>query len=426
MKITISLAWDKILRTITHYGTIALIILLVWGCAAVPKLKEGSEGSYLRLPFVRVLLQNTSGEIVVSGKGSFSVECLKGRKSYVYYSSQPVEFRRSGDGLVVKMGNNQLGDTYDEVLLTPRSGHNFLKAFGQRYRGMLRVLPYGNNLRLINIVHVDDYLKGVVPLEIGFIGEPELEAIKAQAVAARTYSISHLEQYPKEPYDLKSDVSDQVYKGVDVENDLVSKAVEATRGSVMKFHDELINAYYHSTCGGSTDDIDEVWDRKAEPYLRAVSDSGFCGWSKYSQWNESYSVKQIALRLGEYLSAERGREIRIERVDDIEITGLTAGGRVAEMVVTTDRGTFNFGKDKVRWVFTRSSNPEMILQSAWFRLQKNVDAQGRLTRVDFVGRGYGHGVGMCQTGAIGMSRAGRDYESILKYYYLHIELVRLY
>jgi stage II sporulation protein D len=310
--------------------------------------------------------------------------------------------------------------------LTPRSQHNYLKAFNQRFRGMFRILPYGGNLRLINVVHVDDYLKGVVPLEIGFIGEPEMEAIKAQAVAARTYSISHLEQYPKEPYDLNADVSDQVYRGVDVENDLVSRAVDATRGVVMKFHDELINAYYHSTCGGSTDDIDEVWDRKAEPYLRAVPDSGFCDWSKYSEWRESYSVRQIALRLEEYLSAERGKVIRIERVDDMEITGFTAGGRVANMVVTTDRGTFNFGKDKIRWVFTRSSNPELILQSAKFKIRKQTDSKGRLTRIDFVGAGYGHGVGMCQTGAIGMSRAGREYETILKHYYLHVDLVRLY
>jgi len=426
MTITISALWDKVIRHIAHYGTIALIILMVWGCAAVPTLKEGSEGSYLRLPFVRVLLQNTSSDIIVSSKGSFSIECMKAGKSYVYYSSQPVEFSQSRGGIIIKMGKTPLGDSYDEVLLTPRSGNNYLKAFNQRFRGMFRILPYGNNLRLINIVHVDDYLKGVVPLEIGFIGEPETEAIKAQAVAARTYSISHLEQYPKEPFDLKCDVSDQVYKGVDTENDLVNKAIDATRGTVMKFHDELINAYYHSTCGGSTDDIDEVWDRKAEPYLRAVPDSGFCGWSKYADWRESYTVRQIALRLEEYLSAERGKVIRIGSIEDMEITGLTAGGRVANMIVTTDRGTFNFGKDKIRWVFTRSSNPEMILQSARFRIQKQTDNKGRLTRVDFIGQGYGHGVGMCQTGAIGMSRAGRDYETILKHYYLHVDLVRLY
>ncbi len=426
MKFTMSSLWDKVIRHMAHYGTIVLIILLVWGCAAVPTLKEGSEGSYLRLPFVRVLLQNTSRDIVVSSKGSFSIECMKGGKSFVYYSSQPAEFSQSRNGIVIKMGETPLGDTYDEVLLTPRTTHNYLKAFDQRFRGMMRILPYGNNLRLINVVHVDDYLKGVVPLEIGFIGEPELEAIKAQAVAARTYSISHLNQYSKEPYDLKADVSDQVYRGVDVEDALVNKAVDETRGIVMKFHDELINAYYFSTCGGSTDDIDEVWDRKSEPYLRAAPDSGYCDWSKYSDWRESYSVKQIILRLQEYLSAERGKVIRIDRIDDMDINGFTAGGRVADLIVTTDKGTFNFGKDKIRWVFTRSSNPEMILQSAKFRLEKQTDSNGRLTRVDFVGHGYGHGVGMCQTGAIGMSRAGRKYDAILKHYYLHINLAQLY
>lgn len=426
MKTNITSHWDKLIHFTIRYGSIALFILLVWGCAAVPNLKEGSEGTYLRLPFVRVLLHNSSNEITVSSKGSFSIECIRGGKSYVYYSSQPVTFSQARKRVAVKMGRSFLEDSYDEILVTPRSGKEYLKTHNQRYRGMFRVVPYGNNVRLVNVVHVDDYLKGVVPMEIGFVGEPEIEAIKAQAVAARTYAISHLEQYHNEPYDLKADVSDQVYRGVDSEKSLVSKAIEATRGIVMKFHDELINAYYHSTCGGMTDDIDEVWDRKPEPYLRAVSDSGQCGWSKYYHWRESYSAKQIKLRLEEYFSAERGKVIRLGDIKTMNITGWTAGGRVASMDISTDRGDFRVGKDKIRWVFTRSSNPELILQSARFKISPQYEPTGNLKRVDFLGQGYGHGVGMCQVGAIGMSRDGRSYDTILKHYYSNIDLAKLY
>ena len=412
-----------------HYfaciGTIALLIIIVWGCA-VPGLKEGSEGTYMRLPFVRVFLDGGRPEYTVDSKGSFSVECIRGDKSMVYYSTRAVMVRQNQGNLTVWLGKNRLDGEYDEVLFTPRSEKHFLSFGGRRYRGVIRVLPHGRNLRLINVIHLDEYLKGVVPSEIGFTGQAELEAIKAQTVAARTYAMAHLDQYPGEPFDLRSDVADQIYYGVSVEKEIVSKAIDATRGIVLKYNDRLINAYYHSTCGGTTDDVDEVWDKKSEPYLRAVPDSGFCSWSKYYSWKESYTVKQLKLRLEEYLSSERGRVVRIGRIIDMEITGRTAGGRVAQMQIETTEGPIATGKDKIRWVFTRSSNPEMILQSAAFEIEKSFDSGGHLTRVDFIGHGYGHGVGMCQCGAIGMSRAGRKYEEILKHYYRNVELVKLY
>lgn len=415
-----------VIRYSARLGTLLLLFLLIWGCAAVPHLEEGTEGTYLRLPFVRVLVDGGRSSMDITAPGQFSVECMRGGKSYVYYASRSVTVRADQRQLSVATSAGKIGDHFDEVLITPRSDKQHLTYLGHRYRGVFRILPYNRNLRLINVVHMNDYLKGVVPPEIGFTKEAELEAIKAQAVAARTYSMSHLSQYPDEPYDLKSDVSDQVYHGVEVENPVVSRAVEATRGYVLKYQDKLINAYYHSTCGGHTDDIDEVWDKKSEPYLRAVPDSGFCSWSKYYTWRESYTVKQLKLRLEEYLSSERGRVVRIDRILDINIVGRTAGGRVARMKIETTDGAYTVGGDKIRWVFTRSSNPEMILQSAGFELEKAYDRDRNLIQVDFVGGGYGHGVGMCQCGAIGMARSGRTYEQILTHYYRNVDLVRLY
>jgi len=417
---------SHLIRYTARFGTLLLLFLLIWGCAAVPRLEEGTGGTYLRLPFVRVLIDNGKSTMSITAPGQFSVECLRGGKSYVYYASRSVTIRADAGRVSVATSSGKIGDRFDEVLLTPRSDKQHLSYIGHRYRGVFRVIPHNRNLRLINVVHMDDYLKGVVPPEIGFTKEAELEAIKAQAVAARTYSMSHLSQYIDEPYDLKSDVSDQVYHGVEVENAVVSRAVEATRGYVLKYRDELINAYYHSTCGGYTDDVDEVWDKKSTPYLRAVPDSGFCSWSKYYTWKESYSVKQLKLRLEEYLSSERGRVVRLGKIVDMNIVGRTAGGRVARMKIETSDGSYTVGSDKIRWVFTRSSNPELILQSARFDLKKTYDGSRRLTRVDFIGGGYGHGVGMCQCGAIGMARAGRAYEQILKHYYRNVDLVKLY
>ena len=407
--------------------TVALIVtVIIWGCTAVPQLIEGSEANFVRLPFVRVLLQNDIPEITVSGNGTFSLECLQRDKSFVYYSSQPVTIMLERGLLTVTMRRDRLEGRFDEVIITPRNGNGFLSYQSQNYRGMFRILPHGVNLRLINVLHMDDYLKGVVPPEIGKVTEAELEAIKAQAVAARTYSMRYLGQYAGEPYDMRSDVSDQLYHGADVENELISRAVDDTRGIVIKYEDNLINAYYHSTCGGYTDDIEEVWDKPAAPYLKAVDDSGICNWSGYFHWKESFTAQQLKMRLEQFLSAERGREIQMGDILDIKVTSRTTGGRVAGLVVKTAERNYTFGKDRVRWVFKRSSNPEMILQSARFDVITEHDTAGRLTRAELIGGGYGHGVGMCQCGALGMARKGIKFDQILPFYYNNTRLVKLY
>jgi len=422
----LSISWKNIVRLTIKLSAVLLLILIIWGCGAVPGLHEGTEANYIRLPFVRILLENGTREMIIGGGKSFSVECIRNDKSYVYYSSQPITIRQTSGGLSVWMRNVKLDENFSEVLVMPRHRDDYLSIDDNRYRGIFRIIPHGVNLRLINVVHMDDYLKGVVPPELGLVDEPEFEAIKAQAVAARTYAMSHLSQYPDEPYDMKSDVSDQVYLGLKVEKSLISRAIDQTRGYVIKYKDNLINAYYHSTCGGSTDDIDEVWNKTGEPYLRAVKDDDYCSWSKYSNWRESYSAKQLKMRIEFFLSAERGREVTIGDIKDVIVKSHTTGGRIAEMTIRTDRGDYTFGKDKIRWVLMRSSNPELILPSAAFDVNLERDSQGELTKIDFIGHGYGHGVGMCQCGAIGMSRAGKKYEEIISHYYSNVTLAKLY
>ena len=416
----------NIIRQLLRLIIGAFVILLVWGCAAVPRLKEGSEAAIVRLPFARVLIENDSPEITITGIGPFAVECLRGEKSYVYHSTQPITVHRENGILAVYSKKTRIDGEFEQVLISPRGKKGFLKYHEQRYRGMFRIVPHGVNLRLINVVHIDDYLKGVVPPEMGKVGEPEFESIKAQAVAARTYSLKRLSQYPGEPYDLKSDVTDQLYNGAEVENPLISDAIDKTRGLVIKYEDSLITAYYHSTCGGHTDDIEEVWDKPSAPYLKTVDDSAACSWSKYYHWTESYTPEQLKMRIEQFLSSERGREISINDITDISILRRTAGGRVAELIIKTGNQEYSFGKDKIRWVFKRSSNADLILPSARFDLNIARNQSGRIIQIDFSGGGYGHGVGMCQCGAIGMARNGKKFDQILARYYKDTRLVKLY
>ncbi len=413
-------------RWLVRPAAVILLILIVWGCGAVPELKEGSEAAFVRLPFVRILLDDNSKSITVTSGSHFSLECTKNDKSMVYQASQPITLRQEDGKISVRADRDIIDAGFSDVVVIPRSNKGFISYRGRRYRGMFKIITRGSNLRLINIVHMDDYLKGVVPPEIGFVGEEEFEAIKAQAVAARTYSMSHLSQYPGEPFDMKSDISDQVYNGIEAEEQIVSRAIDETSGYVAEYHGEFINAYYHSTCGGSTDDIDAVWDKPPEPYLRAVQDSGYCSWSKYYKWEESYTAQQLKIMIEQFLSAERGRVVDIGDIIDLQVKSSTAGGRIAELLVETSLGNYSFKGDRIRWVIKRSSNPEMILQGARFKINATHDASGKLVRADLEGQGYGHGVGMCQCGALGMARNGWKYKNILTFYYRGIEIVKLY
>jgi len=419
----------RFLKYFIHLGTIILLFVIVWGCGVKPTLKEGTEGIYVRLPFVRILLDNSQKSVKLNSTTAFSMECLRGDQSYVYHGSKPITVVNDNGKLSIWMDRNKVGDNYTELLMAPRGNRGLVEYNKTKYRGMFRVITQGRKLQLINVVHMDDYLKGVVPPEIGFFKEDLFEAIKAQSVAARTYAMSHIDQFPGEEFDMRADVSDQVYHGVNVERDIVSQAIEETRGFVMKYRGELINAYYHSTCGGYTDDIEEVWDKRDMPYLRAVPDSGYCSWSKYYNWDESYTHDQLKLMIEQYLSSERGRTIRIGRIEDIYVVSTTNGGRVAELVVKTKDREYRFGRDKIRWVFKRGSNPELILESARFKVnlkRGGRDGTGKIEKITLTGGGYGHGVGMCQCGAIGMSRAGKDFQDILKTYYSSIDIVKMY
>ncbi len=406
-----------------------LMIMLVWGCGRVPKLSDVAPPSS-RLPFVRVLLDHGSRRHVLTGidNTQMAIHCYKGKKRFSYYSRKPVIVAAEGDRLAL-YGHNQSNLDYniDRILISARGNKPVVSVNGDKYRGLVELVAISGQLRLVNVVYMEDYLKGVVPLEIGPTPEEQFEAIKAQAVAARTYSMSHLGQYGDESgYDLKTDIGDQVYKGVAVEQKLINKAIEATRGEVIVYRDDMINAYYHSTCGGATDDIEDVWDKDPAPYLRSVRDNDACRISKYFTWTERFSGDQLIMRLERYLAQSRGREVRLGKLLDIRILDRTPGGRTAAITFETSQGRFTFEKEEVRWVVRRSDDPDAILRSANFDLDIDRAADSSVLVVIFNGRGYGHGVGMCQMGARGLAQNGVTYDSILSLYYQGTRLKRLY
>jgi peptidoglycan hydrolase-like amidase len=160
---------------------------------------------------------------------------------------------------------------HDRVVLEPARGGQPLKVEGTPYRGTLEVrVDRGGRLRVINLVDMEDYLKGVVPNEMGPGVYPELEALKAQAVAARTYIVANLGQFSDNGYDVCDSAQCQVYKGQGTEHPLSTQAVDQTRGLVLTFEGRPINALYTSTCGGHTEDGNLIFPEEKGGYLKGV------------------------------------------------------------------------------------------------------------------------------------------------------------
>jgi len=207
----------------------------------------------------------------------------------------------------------------------------------------------------------------------------------------------------------------------------VKKAVRQTKGEVLRFGGNLIDAYYHSTCGGSTDDIAQVWGRPPQPYLVAADDDTFCRWSKYSTWTEIWDSATLKKNLATFLVSDSTAPFSsFDRIIALRTEGKTAGGRVRRLVVTTDRGTWEIPADRIRWALGRPSTGGPVLESARFEIRPEFDGSGNLIRLTAQGGGYGHGVGICQCGMIGRARAGQTYRQILTHYYPGVTIEKTY
>jgi stage II sporulation protein D len=318
----------------------------------------------------------------------------------------------------------------DALVLTP--GGAPLRANGRPYRGAISVTPAGTRtVRIVNHVEIEDYLLGVVPAEIGHRAESEIEAVKAQAVAARTYALAALGQYGAAGFDLFATAQDQVYAGVAGEDSVAARAVRETAGLVLLSRGELARAYYSSTCGGRTAAVTEVWDKPPAPYLRGGADrsarrgseAAFCAASPYFAWTEEWD----APALDRTLAAHLHEEVELGGKPAGHLTGIkviTRGrsGRVVDLELRTTTGRHVVSGDRIRWVLRRDAQGDPILRSTLIRVDRVERKAGRVRRLVISGRGNGHGVGMCQTGAIGMAEIGYSFRDILRHYYRSVDV----
>ncbi len=263
----------------------------------------------------------------------------------------------------------------------------YFRLDGRAYRGGVRLLAQGGRLLVVNLVLLEDYLLGVLPAEMPE-GFPQ-EALKAQAVVARTFAVNRLN--PRAAYDLCASEICQVYLGLGVETPKHTEAVRATRGKVLSYQGRAISALYHADSGGMTAGSEEVF-QKALPYLRPRPDPYARG--PKGQWRLSVSPERAAAAL-----RAMGRTPQAGSLGDSPVVlERSASGRVW----------------RLRLLGVEVQGPEAQ------RLVRNLGLPSAL--VEFrgwqaEGRGAGHGVGLSQWGAKGMAEAGYGYREILGHYF---------
>lgn len=377
-------------------------------------------------PTVRVGVAIDRQVVLISSSGELLLEDPRtGEELGRIPADGTLEARAEGSTLRLEADTSELPAGLAVVRVIPGDGDGPLRIDGAPYRGSaeVRVVP-GGRVSAINQLALEEYLLGVVPLEIGPRGPDELAAVEAQAVAARTYAVAQLGGQGEMGFDLFGSVEDQAYGGMEVEREESTEAVRRTAGMILMYEGRPIRAYYHSTCGGRTAAVEEVLDREGAPYLKSVSDrapdgSFYCEASPRFRWDQAYSPAELDSVARDGVALVFGLPPDgLGPVERLEVVSRTPSGRVEELAFEGPGMEMVLSRLEIRLALRQDGR---ILNSTDFDVIPGADGL-----VELSGRGYGHGAGMCQWGAIGRARAGQTYDQILRTYYPGAELVAAY
>ena len=291
-----------------------------------------------------------------------------------------------------------------ETRLVPISGGR-IKVGPNYYRGalILRLDP-GQTITVVEEANVEEYLEGILPHEM----DPNwpLEALKTQAVVARTFTYANMGKFRKDGFDLTADTRSQVYKGMTGVNENVRAAVRQTRGEVLGWKGKLLRVYYHACCGGATTDAGAAWGTEGEVPrpLRGVRDP-WCATSPHMKWIVYFAWADLTAAISE-------RKMLESPLKSLRIGARDAAGYVRTFLAKTKNETIEVKASELRGSLGAGEMKSVRIKSV------NILKKG----VEFLGGGSGHGVGLCQWGARLQAEKGRNYGQILKFYFPGSEL----
>jgi len=377
---------------------------------------------------VRVGLGLPQGEVSIGGADGLLLSAPDGGGLTVLQAGTTAIIEGNGTTVRATVGGvrTPAGTAF---AIRPLDTLGFVRVNGRDYRGSVLVTATPAGVLAVNLLSLEGYVAGVVNAEMGRRPPGDSQAVHAQAVISRTVAMRALGRYRVRGYDVISTVSDQAYGGVTTETPMGWAAVRATRGEVLTFGGAVIEAFFHSTCGGRTEAVDEVFSGAAQPYLRSVPDrspagDAYCSLSPRFRWREELTAERLTRVLRENARLMGVAPETIGAPADLQVAARTPSGRASELVLTgAGRPLPIAGQQVIRQVLRGSDGG--WLRSTQFSIQASRGG-GRIVRVVLDGGGNGHGVGMCQWGAVGRARAGARYPEILSAYFPGTELRRLY
>lgn len=360
---------------------------------------------------IRVLLNEIKDEMTISIDDVIYIS--DGTKRFAQINSEnQILFTSTNTNLQLRI--------YDKIFyadtfyLNASNDDKIIRINGRRYRGRIKIFSSDSFVKLINEVSLEDYVKGVITKEMPLgKGKENMEALKAFSICVRTFAFNRLSSGRKY-FDVYTDVRDQVYGGVDGESEYSNQIVDETRGMLLTYNDNPATIFYSSTCGGFTEDVKNVFSSNSLPYLKSIKDGDepHCSISPRFMWEESYSEEVFISRL---FSANLINNVNYT-IKNVNIKSRFESGRVNELeLILADRnGSTNsiiLVGNNMRSII-KSSDGKSILRSTMFNIFLQQD-----NSIVISGKGNGHGVGLCQWGAIGQSRKGIGYLEILNHYF---------
>jgi stage II sporulation protein D len=412
-----------------------LCIALLAGCASSLPDDAGSAQ-----PFVRVCIAERSREMTLGIQEGSVLETATQTFSLDDHRQLRCVLEEDGSMSILVDGRKARSLQGAFRCYTRRPGGSF-SFEDDVYTDTLLVATDGQGLYLVNILPVETYLEGVVPNEIGRNRKAgDFEAVKAQAILARTYVLRKIQLPLTRLYDVHADTRDQVFSGSAQRDAFASAAIAETRGLVLTAQGKPAECYYHSTCGGQTEASSLVWKRpQSQPWLIGVEDRSregdYCRISPSYRWTEEYDRESVERTVRVFLPAANDailpEDIPAEQwyLLDLNIIKRMPSGRVATLQIVMgnrarQRAYYVHG-DNVRKVLRRTDS-DRPLRSTLFDIDLTRDANRWIRRIRIDGGGAGHGVGMCQWGAIGRARSGYGHAQILNAYFPGTGITRLY
>lgn len=307
------------------------------------------------------------------------------------------------------------------------------------YRGEMELCVEAGSIKVINIISLEEYLYGVVPAEMP--ANWPLEALKAQAVAARSESIAKLGRHRSDGFDLCADVHCQVYSGVEKETQLSNMAVDSTRGVILEYNSKTVDAIYSSNCGGHTQD-NIFGSEDAVAYFTGIEDMDETQKLVFplSPFEMESWLKDpppgIYCNIPEFTKFSNFRWVRIYSAEQLRqmVDKVSGVGEIKKIIVLARNSSGHVNKLRIvgsdsTCVIEKESNIRKAfgdLRSSMFKVEIRYGQDGKPEEFIFYGGGWGHGVGLCQSGACGMSKAGKNYQQILQHYFSRAHLRKEY